>query len=134
MPSSGSGTAPAAPHNADAVTNSVDDIRKNGFLPYMSDSFAKIGTDSVDVSRYIVATHGYRSNPESCAMIRGSAVPTMVWSSDARSIASIRPAIVPTSCGRVRRTSPDVWYWIPGSTPAAVCIQTLYRRADAPSH
>jgi hypothetical protein len=53
-------------------------MRKNGLRPYMSESFAKIGTDSVEVRRYAVATHGYRSNPESCAMILGSAVPTMV--------------------------------------------------------
>ena len=77
--------------------------RKNHFRPYMSVSLAKIGTQMVEVSRYAVATHGYRSNPESEAMMRGSAVPTMVWSSAASSRHIIKPAIVPMNCGRVRR-------------------------------
>src|SRR5512132_3850574 len=42
-------------------------------------------------------------------MILGSAVPTMVWSIAASSAASSRPVKVPTSCGRVSRTIPDVW-------------------------
>src|SRR6476620_8891354 len=43
-------------------------------------------------------------------MIRGSAVPTMVWSIAVRSAASSRPVIVPINCGFVRRTRPEVTY------------------------
>ena len=42
--------------------------------------------------------------------MRGSAVPTIVWSMAASSAASIRPIMVPISCGRVSRTSPEVTY------------------------
>ena len=79
MPSIGMKVSvPAAPHSAEVATNTVAPSMKNGFRPKMSDRLAKIGTEIVDVSRYAVATHGYRSNPESCAMMRGSAVPTIV--------------------------------------------------------
>src|SRR5580765_752871 len=45
-------------------------------------------------------------------MMRGSAVPTIVWSIAARSAASSRPVSVPISCGRVRRTTPEVAYCV----------------------
>jgi hypothetical protein len=41
-------------------------------------------------------------------MMLGIAVPTMVWSSAASSSVSIRPASVPTNCGRVSRMKPEV--------------------------
>ena len=50
--------SPAAPHSADATTKSNAPSMKNGLRPYRSDRLAKIGTETVDVSRYTVATHG----------------------------------------------------------------------------
>src|ERR1700722_9568048 len=59
MPSSGRKVnVPAAPQRADVSTNIVAPPRKNHFRPYMSDSLAKIGTASVDVSKYVVETQG----------------------------------------------------------------------------
>src|ERR1044072_9406172 len=52
-------------------------------------------------------------------MMRGSAVPTIVWSIAARRAASSNPVSVPTSCGRVRGTMPEVWYF---RSVAAVAI------------
>jgi hypothetical protein len=43
-------------------------------------------------------------------MMRGSAVPTIVWSMAASNAARSRPVIVLINCGRVRRTSPEVTY------------------------
>ena len=57
-------------------------------------------------------------------MMRGSAVPTIVWSIAASSAASSRPVSVPISCGRVRRTSPDVTYT--GSEAAAVDMRMTF--------
>src|SRR5215472_10335196 len=45
-----------------------------------------MGTVTVDVSRYDVTTHEYRLAPLRSVMMRGSAVPTTVWSSEARNI------------------------------------------------
>ena len=42
------------------------------------------------------------------AMMRGSAVPTMVWSRAASSTTRTSPVSVPISCGRVRRIKPEV--------------------------
>src|SRR5262245_27127985 len=75
----------------------------------MSESLPQIGTAIVDDKRYAVATHGYRPKPDSCAMMRGSAVPTMVWSMAARRSAKVSPPSVPTSWGLVSRTMPEVW-------------------------
>ena len=59
MPSMGRKVkVPAAPHSAEVSTNIAVPPRKNHFRPYMSESFAKIGTASVDVSKYIVETQG----------------------------------------------------------------------------
>ena len=81
---------------------------KNHLRPYKSESLALTGIAIVEHNIYVVATHGYRLNPERLAMIRGSAVPTIVWSSAASNIVSISPSSVPTSCGFVSRTNPDV--------------------------
>ena len=52
MPSIGRNVkVPEAPHSAEVSTNIVAPPRKNHFRPYMSDSLAKIGTASVDVSK-----------------------------------------------------------------------------------
>src|ERR1700733_10021646 len=51
-------SVPEAPHRADANTNKVAPPRKNHFRPYMSESLAKIGTASVEVSKYVVETQG----------------------------------------------------------------------------
>src|SRR4026209_111763 len=74
----------------------------------MSESFAKMGTAIVEHNRYAVDTHGYLSKPDREAMMRGSAVPTIVWSRAASSTASIRPDSVPTICGFVSSIAPDV--------------------------
>ena len=42
---------PAAPQSADVSTNSVAPRRKNGLRPWMSDRFAKIGTETVELSK-----------------------------------------------------------------------------------
>ncbi len=59
MPSMGRNVnVPAAPHSAEVSTNVAVPPRKNHLRPYMSDSFAKMGTASVEVSRYMVDTQG----------------------------------------------------------------------------
>src|SRR3954464_8273679 len=59
------------------------------------------GIVTVAASRYAVTTHERRSMPPSSPTIVGSAVETIVWSSDASSITSIRPL----TTTRMRRRS-----------------------------
>ncbi len=52
MPSIGRNVSvPAAPHSAEVRVKSVAPSRKNGLRPWISDRLAKIGTDTVEVSR-----------------------------------------------------------------------------------
>ena len=52
MPSNGrNARLPAAPHNADASTNTITPLMKNSLRPKRSDRLAKIGTATVDDSR-----------------------------------------------------------------------------------
>lgn len=66
--------------------------------PYKSLSLPEISTVTVVAMRYAVITQVYWVNPPRSVMIRGMAVPTIVWSSEARNRASIMPAIVSTTC------------------------------------
>ena len=49
---------------------------------------------AVDATMYDVVTHVNRSNPPRSEMIRGRAVPTIVWSMADRNMASVTPASV----------------------------------------
>ncbi|MNC91671.1 hypothetical protein D3C83_79770 [compost metagenome] len=52
MPSNGrNARLPAAPHSAEASTNTITPLMKNGLRPKRSDRLAKIGTETVDDSR-----------------------------------------------------------------------------------
>src|SRR5215210_7734631 len=55
------------------------------------------GMVAVEASRYAGGTHAYCSKPRRSAMILGSAVPTMVWSSATRNSASMSPATASTT-------------------------------------
>src|SRR4051794_21062319 len=64
--------------------------RKTGLRPYMSPSLPYSGVDAVDASRYEVTTQERWLRPPRSPTIVGSAVETIVWSSAARNIPSIR--------------------------------------------
>src|SRR4051795_3566635 len=64
--------------------------RNMGLRPYMSPSFPYSGVEAVVASRYDVTTHERWLRPPRSPTIVGSAVETIVWSSAARNIPSIR--------------------------------------------
>src|SRR5579864_1496592 len=84
------------PQSAEAATNPIIPAIRKGLRPKRSPILPAIGTTTVDATRYPVISHEYRSRPLSSATIRGSAVPTMVWSSAASSRASITPMVANT--------------------------------------
>ncbi len=102
---------PDRPQNADATTNRIDPGHEERLA---SGSIGQTGEDRqrdrrTQRDRWSRPTGSDRI-PHSEATMRGSAVPTIVWSMAASNAASIRPVIVPISCGRVSRTSPEVAY------------------------
>ena len=66
----------------------------NHFRPYISATAPANGTTVVEATMYEVVTQVNRSNPPRSDTIRGSAVPTIVWSRAARNMASVTPASV----------------------------------------
>ena len=63
-------------------------------------------------------------------MMRGSAVPTIVWSIAASSMVSSRPVIVPTSCGFVSGTIPAVKYCGLAAAVASTDVLSLSSRTE----
>src|SRR6185503_9835701 len=81
----------ASPHSAEPARNSTSAPCRTILRPNRSPSFPYSGVTAVTASRYAVTTHDRCSSPPSSLTIVGSAVDTIVWSSDASSITSISP-------------------------------------------
>ena len=91
--------SPASAEPARKITMAV----MNSFLrPYMSPSFPYSGVVMVDASTYAVTTQDRWATPPRSPTMRGSAVPTMSWSSMASMMASSRPG----STTRISRRMP----------------------------
>ena len=86
------------PQRIEPITKILIPLVSNHLRPYKSLNLPVISTVTVDATRYAVITDVYRVNPPRSVMIRGMAVPTIVWSNEARKRASITPAIVNTTC------------------------------------
>ena len=85
-----------SPQSTDPVRNSTSATCRTSLRPYMSPSFPATGVVIVEVSRYAVTTQKSLSIPPRSPAIVGSAVDTIVESSDAINITSIRaPKIGP---------------------------------------
>src|SRR3954454_644864 len=90
----------------------------------MSPSLPYSGVTTVTARRYAVTTHERCSRPPSSPTIVGSAVDTIVWSSDASSMTSIRPLttsrIERRSAGRSPSTAAVAAVLIPALLPGAL--------------
>ncbi len=85
------------PHSAEPTRNTTNAPWRTTLRPTMSPSFPASGVEIVDVNRYAVTTHESFAIPPRSPAIVGSAVETIVESSDASSITSISaPKIGPT--------------------------------------
>ncbi len=99
---------------------------KKIFRPYWSPSLPHSGVDTVVASRYAVITQAMCDPPRRSPTIVGSAVDTMVWSSAASSMPSIRAPII----RKIRRwLSPVIA--LPGAR-ALVVGEVMHRPFRAP--
>src|SRR3954468_8358653 len=90
----------ASPHSADPIRKSTSAACSTTLRPSRSPSFPYSGVTMVTASRYAVTTQDRCSRPPSSSTIVGSAVETIVWSSDASSITRISPDITTQTRGR----------------------------------
>src|SRR3954469_20633103 len=87
----------ARPHSADPIRKRTSAACSTTLRPSRSPSFPYSGVTIVTASRYAVTTHDRCARPPRSPTIVGSAVETIVWSSDASSITS-------SSAPKIRRT------------------------------
>src|SRR3954452_20628208 len=90
----------ASPHSAEPTRKITSAACSTTLRPKRSPSFPYSGVTTVTASRYAVTTHEMCSRPPRSPTIVGSAVETIVWSSDASSITSIRPLMTTATRGR----------------------------------
>src|SRR4051794_40416944 len=90
----------ASPHSAEPIRKITSAACRTILRPKRSPSFPYSGVTTVTASRYAVTTQDRCSRPPSSSTIVGSAVETIVWSSDASSITSISPDITTHTRGR----------------------------------
>src|SRR5262249_20632249 len=88
-------------HSTDPAMNRLSAVMIIARRPYMSLSVPNTGATAVDARRYAVMTQDRLETSRNWRPMVGSAVATMVWSSAARNIATIR-------LNRMARTSSGV--------------------------
>src|SRR5207302_1294063 len=82
------------------------------FRPYRSPNFPYSGPVTVDASRYAVTTHERCWSPPRSPTIVGSAVDTIVWSSDASRMTSISaPKTTRTRWRCSPEVTPNSYHW-----------------------
>src|SRR3954471_13588218 len=84
----------ATPLSAEPARKTTIAAWNRGLRPWRSLTRPQMGIETVAPRRYAVTTHESWSIPPRSPTIVGSAVATIVWSSEASSIASSRPAKV----------------------------------------
>src|SRR4051812_29005224 len=83
----------ASPHSADPIKKMTSATWSTRLRPYRSPSLPYSGVTIVTASRYAVTTQLMWSRPPRSPTIVGSAVETIVWSSEASSITTSRAPI-----------------------------------------
>ena len=81
----------AAPQRAEPTRKITIATMKSGLRPWTSPSLPYRGTVTVEPSMYAVKTHVYCVIPPRSETTFGNAVATIVWSSAAKSSATISP-------------------------------------------
>src|SRR4051794_8142292 len=81
----------ASPHSAEPMRKIVSAAWSTRLRPYRSPSLPYSGVTTVTARRYAVTTQERCCRPPSSPTIVGSAVETIVWSSDASSMTSMSP-------------------------------------------
>src|SRR5580693_3296222 len=107
--------SPASAEPARKITMAV---MNSLFRPYMSPSFPYSGVVMVDASTYAVTTQDRCATPPRLPTMRGSAVPTMSWSSMASMMARSSP-------GSTTSTSRRIFMLGPGLAPGAVAAASV---------
>ena len=106
--------SPAAAEPARKITMAA----MNSLLrPYMSPSFPYSGVVMVDASTYAVTTQDRCATPPRLPTMRGSAVPTMSWSSMASMMARSRPGSTTSTSRRI--------FMPPCGAVGAACVSVM---------
>src|SRR5580704_11155667 len=91
-----------SPHSALATRNRTMASWKRRLRPYRSPALPQMGVEAVLASRYAVMTHDSRLLWWKSPTMVGSAVDTIVWSSEARNMPIISPDMIARICRCVK--------------------------------